>query len=274
MSYHVYFALSTGFTRPQRVPKGTLKGLLDGIQAVEKLLGLKRIPTYTPEGEPQQPGWSWRNAAADMLAHAGPKADTSLPQWWLADRERDARISRMGATVRNHNADVRAFYQDLGVWQKRKWKRGESETITPAQAVEFWGGLQILELPRKLWDEDHFRAYMEHLHTLLTRGSSDGVELDCPPFNPSQAGAILELLEAEIDEWGYDMRFAIPLDADLQPYDCIASSVDGGYDWCSKCGPIHSNDFRARCRVCPNAKTGKCDLKNSHPAEFEDEDED
>lgn len=270
MSYHLYFALSTGFTRNQRVPKGTLQRLTEHIAAVEQILGLKRTPTYTPEGEPQRPGWHWANPAADMLAMAGPEIDTTLPQWHLADRERDSRIYRMGAAVRNHNADVRALYDDLNQWQKRTWKRGEAETITVAQAVEFWGGLQILDLPRELWDREQFRAHMEHLHTLLTRGKSEGVELDCPPLTPKQAGAMLWLLEDEIDQWGFDMRFEIPLDADLQPYDCIAASDDGGYDWCSHCGPIHRDDFHARCRVCPRAKTGKCELKNAHPAEFED----
>jgi hypothetical protein len=271
MSYHVFFSFSTGFSCDQRVPKGTLQTILEQIEHVEELLGLKRTPNYTPEGEPQRPGWHWRQPGTDMLATAGSKPDTTLPQWWLEDRERDRRIAEMACAVRGHNEFVRTLYEDLCKWPKRKWTRGESERITVAQSLDFWGGLQILELPRDLWDRDHYTDHMEHLHELLTTGTSRGVTLDCKPFNAKQAGALIMLLEDEIDQWGYDARFAVPLDAHLKPYDFIASSYDGGYDWCSKCGPINSDDFRARCRVCPHAKHGKCELKNDHPAEFEDE---
>ncbi len=269
MSYHVFFSFSTSFSKPQRVPKGTLERILGRIKYTEETLGLKRTPTYTPEGEAQRPGWYWREAPADMMTYAGPKIDTKLPQWWLADRERDARIANMAQAVRLHNDEVRWLYRVLNEWQKRQWKRGEAEKITVAQSVEFWGGLQTLDLPRELWDREHYTDHMEHLHELLTTGSSRGVLLDCKPFNAKQAGALIMLFEDAIDQWGFDARFSVPLDAHLKPYECIKSSYDGGYDWCSKCGPIHTDDFHARCRACPHAKLGKCELKNEHPEEFE-----
>lgn len=271
MSYHVFFSFSTSFSKPQRVPKGTLERILGRIKYTEETLGLKRTPTYTPEGEAQRPGWYWRDTSADMLAQAGPESDTKLPQRWLDDRARDAKIAKMASAVRRHNDEVRWLYEELSKWQKRKWKRGESEQITVAQSVDFWGGLTILDLPRDLWDREHYTDHMEHLHELLTTGSSRGTSLDCKPFNAEQAGALIILFEDEIDQWGYDARFAIPLDEQLKPLDRIASSYDGGYEWCSKCGPINQDDFHARCRVCPRAKKGQCELKNNHPSEFEDE---
>lgn len=269
MSYHVFFSFSTSFSETLRVPKGTLERIWGRIKYTEETLGLARTPTYTPEGEPQKPGWYWGEREKDMLSRAGSETDTTLPQWWLADRERDARIADMANAVRLHNDEVRWLYRDLCEWEKRKWKRGEWEKITAAQSVEFWGGLTILELPWSLWNREHFTDHMEHLHALLTTGESRGTSLDCKPFNRKQAGALLMLFEDAIDQWGFDARFAIPLDANLKPYDCIASSYDGGYDWCSKCGPIHTDDFRERCQICPHAKRGKCDLKNEHPGEFE-----
>lgn len=271
MSYHVFFSFSSSFSKPQNVPKGTLKRIWGRINHTQEVLGLTRTPTYTPEGEAPRPGWTWSNPGAEMLAHAGPRTDTTLPQWWLAEREREARIAAMALAVRLHNDEVRSLYEDLCKWHKKEWKDDEAEVITVEESVEFWGGLQILELPRDLWDREHFTDHMEHLHELLTKGESRGVSLDCKPFKPKQAAALLILFEEEIDQWGFDARFAIPLDERLQPYDCIASSYDGGYDWCSKCGPIHTEDFHARCRICPHAKRGKCNLKNEHPAEFEDE---
>lgn len=274
MSYHVFFSFSTSFSKDQRVAKGTLKRIWGRIDYTEKVLGLQRTPTYTPEGEAQRPGWHWQSCGQAMLATAGPEVDRTQPDWHLADRERDSRIDKMANAVRLHNEEVRTLYKDFVDWQKRKWKKGASEIITVAQSVEFWGGLVMLDLPRDLWNREHYTDHMEHLHALLTTGSSRGVELDCKPFNAKQAGALIGLFEEEIDQWGFDARFEIPLDAHLKPYDCIKSSYDGGYDWCSKCGPINSDDFHARCRVCPHAKRGHCELKNAHPAEFEDEEED
>lgn len=270
MSYHVFFSFSTRFSKAQRVPKGTLARILDRIKHTEETLGLKRELTYTPEGEKQRPGWHWRGTQRSMLETAGPEVDRTLSQWHLKDRERDALIECMSQAVLRHNDYVMQLYEDLTKWQGRRWKRGEAETITVPQSVEFWGGLQILEFPRELWTRNHFTEHMQHLHELLTTGESRGVSLDCKPFNPKQASALLKLLEDELDQWNFDMRFDIPLDENLKPYDMIVASYDGGYDWCERCGPIHTDDFRARCAVCPLAKRGKCHLKNDHPAEFED----
>ncbi len=270
MSYHVFFSFSTGFSLPQRVPKGTHQRILSSIQDTEELLGLTRTPTYTPDDEPQRPGWHWHQTGHAMLAHAGPEIDTTQPQWHLADRERDTLIYQMSNAVISHNHFVRHLYEDLSKWQNQKWKRGESEIITVAQSIEFWGGLQCLELPRELWNREHFTDHMEHLHELLTTGKSRGTSLDCKPFNAKQASALINLFEYQLDQWDFDMRFDIPLDENLKPYDSIAASHYGGYDWCSHCGPIHTDAFHARCRICPRAKRDQCELKNEHPAEFED----
>jgi len=274
MSYHIFFFMSTSLSRELRVPKGTLKLICSQINDTEKILGLQRTPTFTPDGEKPRPGWFWSKPGNDMLAQAGPETDTTIREWYLEDRKRDGRISKMALAVREHNHFVRTLYSDLSKWAEQKqWKRNTAEKITVAQSHDFWGGLRTLELPRDIWDRDHFTDHMEHLHELLTTGSSRGTELDCEPFKPQQAAALISLFEDEIDQWGFDMRFAVPLDENLNPYDFIASSYDGGYDWCSHCGPIHRDDFHARCAVCPRAKTGECKLKNDHPAEFEDEDE-
>ncbi|HRQ87533.1 MAG TPA: hypothetical protein PLA50_01975 [Bacteroidia bacterium] len=272
MSYHVYFSFSTSFSRPQRVPKGTLARIWEDIEETEKDLGLKRFHNPLAEGDAEK-RWCWRTAEIDMLAKAGPKIDTALPEWWLADRERDKRIAEMGSAVRCHNDRVRRLYEHLREWQGKKWKRGESERITVEQSLEFWGGLQILDLPRELWDREHFTDHMEHLYELLSTGSSRGKTLEGGAFDAKRVADLIWLLEGELDQWGFDARFEIPLDENLEPYDFIASSYNGGYDWCSKCGPILSDDFYARCRVCPHAKKGECELKNDYPEEFEDEEE-
>lgn len=273
MSDHVYFEFSTGFSKPVQVPKGTLNLIWNSIQHTEHVLGLRRKPTYTPEGEPQRPGWSWDSPERAMLDMAGTYADTSTPQWWLHNRQRDQKIREMGETVIGHNEFVRDLYHDLTRWHDREWNPGESETITVEQSRDFWGGLRILEFPRELWDREFYTYHMEHLHALLTTGESKGVVLDCEPFDATAAEALIHLFDAELDQWGFDARFAIPLDADLRPYDFIRSSYDGGYERCARCGPINDSDVLQRCHKCPRATTGECDLKNEHPEELEGEDE-
>jgi hypothetical protein len=273
-SYHVFFSFSSGLRSDMKVPNGTLDRILGRIDFTEKVLGLGRTPTYTSEGEDQKPGWSWRNTEKEMLEKAGSKPDSSLPQWWLAYRDRETLIEGMANAVQRHNDEIRWLYDEMDKWsEKTDWKDGEWEVITQEQAVEFWGGLQILELPKELWTRDHFTDHMQHVYELLSTGESRGVSLNCEPLKSDQVSSLINYIESELDQWGFDCRFAVPLDEDLQPYDHIASSYDGGYDWCSHCGPIHPNAFHARCRVCPRAATGECELRNEHPAEFEDEED-
>lgn len=273
MSYHIYFSFSSGLQKPIKAPKGTYESILRWIFHTEECCGLTRTPSYTPEGEKQRPGWHWSSTERSMLDKAGPPVDREQNHWWLQDRERDERISRISSVVRAHNDRVRGLYEDITKWQEKKWKRGEVEKITPKMANEFWGGLTFLDLPRELWTREHFVDHMEHLYVLLSTGSSRGQNLDCPPFDGDQTSALINVFEDELDQWGFDCRFEVPLDENLKRYDFLASSYDGGYDWCEDCGPIYSDAFFQRCRVCPAAKEGKCHLKNDHPAEFEDEEE-
>lgn len=270
MSYRVFFSFSTSLSQNLRVPKGTLAKITEQIRATEEMLGLTRTPTYTPKGEKQKPGWQWLDTEREMRKKLGPRPASEGHQWWLAQRDWDKTKEAMGWRVRGHNEFVRGLYDDIVRWSKDRLKGRGTETITVGQSAEFWGGLAIIEWPRELWSKEFFTDHMEHLFDLLTRGESRGRSLGCAPYNLRQADCLIRMLEDELDQWGYDLRFAVPLTARLQPYDFIRCSHDGGYDWCSRCGPIHEHDFHERCLVCPRAKEGKCDLKNSHPAEFED----
>jgi hypothetical protein len=269
MSYHVYFAFSTGLSKPLRVPEGTLADLWSKIERVESVLGLERTPSYTPEGEDQRPGWSWRSVEKCIRAKLGER-----PEHHLAAREWDSDRERMAEVIEWHNDFVRRLYDDFGKWSTDlKGKRKGVEVISLEAAAEFWGGLKILEFPRDLWTERCFENHMEHLFTLISKRKSQGMSLDCEAFSDKQKSALIWLLEGELDQWGFDMCFEIPLSADLTPYDFLVHLSDGGYDWCSFCGAIYSDDFRHRCEVCPRAKDGNCELRNDYPAEFEDGEE-
>lgn len=112
MSYHVYFSFSTSLRETMRVPKGALDRIWSRIKYTEQTLGLERTPTYTPKGEEQKPGWSWRSPESDMLVTAGQAADPSSPGWHLTNRAREQRIEKMADAVDLHNDEVRRLYED------------------------------------------------------------------------------------------------------------------------------------------------------------------
>lgn len=264
MSYHVFFAFSSGLTKPIRVPKGTLDRIHKRIAYTEYMLGLKRTPTYTPKGEEQRPGWRWSNPAGDMIEHLGPKPEPLAPTNWSNVYEWEKLKVAFGNTVVDHNHYVRNLYRTFS--EKHK---NDTESITPEQAQEFWGGLAILRLPTELWTREYYADHMRHIGELLMTGESEGVSLDCK-LTPKQADAMLVLIDVELDRFfGFDVRASFSLDSHRRPTGEVRFSDDGGYDWCEHCGPIDADCFFERVLRCSRAKRGKCPLKNEHPAEFE-----
>lgn len=258
MSYHIFFDLSTGLSRRLRVPKGTRQRILIHIAETEQTLGLKRTPTYTPEGEPPRAGWHWREPGADMIAHLGERPK------WPESRAWEAKQEGMASCVREHNHFVRSLYRLF-----TEKHTGKTELLQPKDSVEWWGGLASLDLPTDLWTRDHYEEHLRHLGRLLLRGEDEGVRLDCK-LKPKQAAAILNLLDCELDRYhGFDVRAALTLNHRLQVTGHVGFSYDGGYDWCEQCGPIDEDYFRARVARCSRAKCGKCPLKNNNPEEFE-----
>jgi hypothetical protein len=264
MSYHVFFSFSTGLTNPIRVPTGTHVAILNRIAQTEDALGLKRELTYTPKGEPQRPGWHWRDAGAQMIAHLGARPQPVAPNDWSNIHAWEAQKDAICQTVRQHNDFVRRLYDTFAAKHKK-----DTETITPVEAVEFWGGLAILEVPQELWTRDHYKEHLRHIGRLLLDGEDEGVMLNCK-LTPKQAAAILNLIDCELDRaHDFDVRAALTLDSHLQQTGGVGFSDDGGYDWCEHCGPIDTDSFHARVRRCSRAKCGKCPLKNAHQSEFE-----
>jgi hypothetical protein len=274
MSYSVFFAFSTGLTKPLYVRKGLHQRILNRISYSEKTLGLKRTPTYTPDGEPQRPGWHWRNPGTDITTTLGKHPKPIAPNNYSNVHAWEKQKEDMAYAVRLHNSDIEWFYDEFRKGTPRKPRKKSDqekiELITPEQAQEFWGGLRMLDLPLDLWTRDHYADYIEHIGQVLLTGESLGTHLDCK-LTHKQAAAILRLFDCEMGHLlGFNLRAEITLDEDRKSTGNIAFSDDGGYDWCSHCGPIDSECFFARVGKCARAKRGQCELKNEHPAEFED----
>jgi hypothetical protein len=157
---------------------------------------------------------------------------------------------------------VICFYEELNHWSTHPFKVGEglqaknlidaaypigwkSEKLTPEDAAEFWHGLETLEVPRTQWTREYYTARMESLYEVMRGRESDGVSFDEKPLSPRQAAQVINIFSPFLDD--HDCRLDVPKDRDY-----LASSYDGGYDWCEKCGAVTPEDGDRCCkRKCP-----------------------
>ncbi len=247
MSYHVFFSFSNGLASPILVPAGTLAAFQDHVQLVESLLGFKAE--------------KYRDNPAHWSSTT-PKADVS-----------DELFCKV---AQKHNSWVRWVYRLLGDWSQAKtegkpplgrWLPVVSRQLaddafmfssmndvdpqpppvmmTPEDAQSFWHGLQQIYVPAHRWTSNYYRDRMEHVYKVLRGSESEGVTFDCKGLSPKRAAAVINLFSEFLDR--YDLRLDVPKGRDQ-----LASSSDGEYDWCEKCGAVDPDDGRAcRKKACP-----------------------
>jgi hypothetical protein len=214
MSYHVFFGFSSGLAKPLKVPLGTLKEIADHVEWVERTLDMK-----CPGGGSL---WHWFN---------------------LRDACTRAEMETLCEVATKHNAFVRRLYEDLDTWSKTPVKGGES--LTPSKAKKFWEALTEISVPVEKWTPEYYIGRMEHVYEVLRGRESEGATFDAKALTTEQAAAVINVFSTFLDD--DDRRLDVP-----KGYDYLASSYDGGYDWCEKCGPMHPDDADCcRKRKCP-----------------------
>lgn len=219
MSVQVYFEFSTGLECPLWAPVGTKAAIISHVEEIEAALGLKRVKYLDNPVH-------WDHFDADYRAGFPKVGDETLCK-----------------TIGEHNHWVRRLYGDMMTWSKTA--ADGLEEITPADATEFWHGLTQLTVQPDRWTGDYYRNRMDHLYEVLRGHDSEGVSFDAKGLTPKQAGAVIGLFEQFLDPG--DHRLEVP-----NGHDYLASSGDGGYVWCEKCGPAHPDDVDGcRKRKCP-----------------------
>ena len=215
MSYHMYFAFSQGLAAPMMVPKGTKDRLNEHVRQVEKTLKIKRTKFLdNPE--------HWNGFKLDY-SHV---SDKELCE--IADK---------------HNAWVRWVYEQFCEWSKTPPEDGEQ--ITPEEAQEFWPGLTMIEVPPNRWTPEYYTARMECLYEVMRGRESEGISFDAKALTEKQAANVIRLFAEFLDRG--DRRLDVP-----KGHDYLASSYDGGYEWCEKCGAVCPDDVaQCRRRKCP-----------------------
>lgn len=224
MSVHVFFAFSTGLESSLTVPTGTKAAIRSHIEEVEQTLGLKR--TRNADDAPEY--WDhWDKAYRE----GWPDVDDKL----------------LCETIEQHNAWVRWLYARFEDWSATPTEGGEE--ITPQDADGFWFGLAELTVRPERWTRSYYVSRMEHLYEVMRGRESEGVSFDEKALTPKQAAAVMLILSPYMDT--FDMRLDVPKGRDY-----LASSYDGGYDWCEKCGAVDPDDANAcRKRQCPLRET-------------------
>lgn len=218
MSVHVFFAFSKGLSQPLQAPKGTLSSIIAHVEEIEETLGLKRT--------------QYR----DNPVHW----DTFDPAWRAGFPDVDDKT--LCEAVSEHNAWVRRLYEQFATWAENPVDGGE--TITPADAQTFWHALMLLTVRPERWTADYYRDRMEHFYEVMRGRPQEGVTFPGPKLSERQAAAVIWLFDF-LDP--SDLRLDVPKGCDY-----LASSYDGEYDWCTRCGavePSYANNCRKR--GCP-----------------------
>jgi|SRR6185437_11061859 len=251
MSYRVFFSFSKGLAKPILVPKGTLAALQEHVARVEKALGLK-VEKY--RDNPAH--WRDTTPTTDISDEDFCKLVEEHNRWvrWVynwfgewseATRKKQAPKDGWGRWERRFGPDLHLYFTGCNI------KSDPPDTLTPADAQTFWHGLQELEVPVERWSRDYYVSRMQHLYEVMRGNESEGVTFNAKKsLTPRQAAAVVCLFSSYIDS--HDMRLDVP-----NGYDHLASSYDGGYDWCSTCGPVHPDDSRQS-----NCRRKGCDLRS------------
>lgn len=224
MSYSVFFGFSSGLAKPLKVPVGTKKAILEHVEKVERVLGLKRT-----QYEDNPVHW-------DHFDHEYRNGFPSVDDKTLCN------------TVEDHNAWVRGLYREFGEWFEKPFKSSKGrrgEWITPKDAKMFWHSLVELNVEVSRWTPEYYINRMEHLYEVMRGRESEGVTFGAKALTTEQAAAVVNIFSPFLDK--DDRRLDVP-----NGYDYLASSYDGGYTWCEKCGAVTPEDADAcRKRKCP-----------------------
>jgi len=224
MSFHVFFDMSVGLNSSLHVPTSTLDEIRAHIAHVEDVFGLEAT-----QYRDNPPHWKSRTPSKEVTDEVYCEVASEHCAW------------------------VRRLYRKFGEWSKTPITDGEE--LTPEIAKTFWHGLTMIEVPPERWTDDYYRERMEHLYEVMRGRESEGVTFDTKALTEKQAAAVIRIFDQFLDPG--DLRLDVP-----NGYDHLASSSDGGYDWCEKCGPMVWEDV-------PDCRKRGCPLKKEYKAEME-----
>jgi hypothetical protein len=243
MSYHVFFAFSTGIKRAMLLPEGTIGRIHQHVREAEGALGL--VATQYKENPKH---WEGAEQAVIAAASVDYKAKKTVC-----------------AVVQDHNDWVRSLYD---IFNEATPFEGEvpagKEVLTPEECSTFFHATEMLAVPVHLWSAEYYIAEMEALYEVMRGRPTNGITFDTAKLTPKQAAAVVNLFAGYLDPDSRDLD--VP-----NGHDYLASSYDGGYKWCEKCGSVAEGDIsrqeqncrRKKCPLVAEAKEWERDLNDA-----------
>lgn len=213
MTYHIFFGFAAGISKTIKAPVDTKQKIQDHIDYIESSLNIKR-EKYLDNPE------HWESINFDHF-------DDDI----LCD-----------LAIR-HNNWVRDTY-----WLLEEYANTPAEVfeeITDDEFKTFLPALKFIDVPSHKWTGEYYTDKMETLYEVMRGRETNGISFNSKKLTQKQAAAVIILFSEFLDH--DDRRLDVP-----KGHDYLASSYNGGYDWCEKCGAITFEDSQ-RCerKKCP-----------------------
>lgn len=213
MSYQIYFGFAQGLKKIIIIPLGKIDFMRNLIETTENTLELKR------------------------------EKYLDNPERWAFSKYEGIKDSLLCSTASHHNEEVRRFYNLLAACSEKPITSGDA--LTPDIFSELLPGLEFITVPPERWNGEYYKEKMQTLYEVMRGRESEGISFDTKKLTEKQAANVVRLFSEFLDH--DDRRLDVP-----KGHDYLASSDDGGYDWCEKCGAITWDDAQ-RCgrKKCP-----------------------
>lgn len=211
--YKVYFFFYAGIEKPINVPIGSIAKWKSYVEDLEESLGIKR------------------------------KKDLDNPERWSHTRFEEIDDETLCKAASYHAKWIIWLYEDLAKYSEQP--PPESEPLTNEDFQYLLPALHNISVPVERWTGDYYTEKMEILYEVMRGRESQGISFDAKALSIKQAAAVIRLFSEFLDH--DDRRLEVP-----KGHDSLASSYDGGYEWCEKCGAITWEDSQ-QCgkKKCP-----------------------
>jgi hypothetical protein len=224
VSYKTFFDFSAGLTKTLKVPVGTKESIINHIKTVEAALKIER------------------------------EKYRDCPEHWKRNDYTDIPDKTLCETAIEHNTWTMWLYDRMIAWAEKEPEVFEEMTNEDFQ--NYLPALRSITVPAERWTGDYYTRRMEVLYEVMRGRETEGITFDVKKLTQKQASQVINLFSEFLDR--HDRRLAVPKD-----FDYLASSYDGGYEWCEKCGPItYEHSLECKRRGCPLKKEYAEDEKN------------
>lgn len=217
MSYKAFFSFASGINKTIIVPTGTIEKIREHISDIEVTLNISR------------------------------EKYLDNPVYWKHIDYSSVDDKTLCESAQEHNSTVITFYENLRKWAEESIISGEDLTNEIFQ--ELLVGLQLITVPPNRWTGEYYTAKMETLYEVMRGREYEGISFGAKKLTEKQAAQVILLFSEFLDT--HDRRLDVP-----KGQDYLASSYDGGYEWCEICGAVTLDYISDRCK-----RKSKCPLR-------------